>query len=279
MDTLLTPTIENNSKISTCSDLLRCASFYLNSVKNSTAGDYLPKVSIALHRESSEQLSNPTRSQHHKPVLVERNSRLILNLYEEKLKGLPPLVFQGWLDMELFSYIIRKQRELYRFNFERDVLPLHYVSGSAVQLMRYLVHQIEIGLRQALATNMILDAGHGLPLLYFYFYTLAPAKEDKVDYRRFSPHGWLKAIFLCKKFADFQSIYLLNSAGITSEIVRYWWQCHDHFIAEDRTFLETLVTTTHRYSEETFAFRLVEIFKLVKTSILLRPASRQYPSP
>ena len=267
-------TIEKNSETSNASDLLKHASFYLEVIKNSSAGDYLPKVCIAVHPESAKRRSNHTGSQSHKPVLLERNNRLILNLYEEELRGLPPLVLQGWLDKELFSYIIRKKSELYRFNFERDVLPLHYVSGSAVQLMRYLVHQIEIGLRQALATKMILDAGHGLPLLYFYFYTLAPAKEDKVDYRRFSPHSWLKAIFLCKKFADFQSIYLLNSVGITSEIVRYWWQCHDHFIAEDRKFLETLVATSHRYSEDRFAVRLVEIFKLVKTSILAPPASR-----
>jgi hypothetical protein len=249
-------------------DLLNDATFYLNAIKNSKAGVYLPKVSIALHQRSTDRRSSPKTSFHQQPVLVERNDRLILNLYEKDLIGIPPLVLQGWLDIEIFSYIIRKHNELHRFNFERDILPLYYVSGAAVQLMRYLVHQIDIGLRQALATNMILDAGHGLPLLYYYFYTIGPAEEDKEDYRRFFPHCWLKAIFLCKKFADFQSIYLLKSSGITPEIERYWWQCHSHLITEDRKFLEMLVSTTHQYRGETFAFRLVEIFKLVKTNIL-----------
>lgn len=268
----LMPTIENDSEITTCTDLLHYASLYLNAIKKSKAGAYLPKVSFALHRESIDRRLNPKTSQRSKPVLLERNKRLILNLYEEQLKGIPPSAFQGWIDMELFSYVIRKQPELYRFNFKKDILPLYWVSGSAVQLMRYLVHQIEIGLRQALATNMILGEGHGLPLLYYYFYTLTPAEEDKADYRRFYPHRWLKAIFLSKKFADFHSIYLLKHNGITSEIEKYWWQCHDHFKSEDRTLLETLVTTSHRYRTEPFAFRLIEIFKLVKTNILKPPA-------
>jgi hypothetical protein len=269
----LMSTAENASEISTCADLLRYASLYIDEIKSSSAGAYLPKIALSLHRGIIERQFKPNASEHRKPIILEQNQKLILNLYAGKFKGIPPLALQGWLDLELFSYVIQKQPELYRFNFQKDILPLFNVSGSAVQLMRYLIHQIEIGLRQTLATEMILDAGHGLALLYYYYYSLTPTEEDKEDYRRYLPHSWLRAIFLCKKFADFQSVCLLSRSGISTALKRYWWQCHDHFTSDDRTLLENLVSTSHQYREEPFAFRLIEIFKWVKTNILEPPAS------
>jgi hypothetical protein len=265
--------IENASVITTSADLLNYASLYIEDIRNRSVGTYLPEIALSLHRGTIDRPFKRNVLEDRKPAILEHNQNLILNLYAENLFGMPPLAFQGWLDLEIFSHVIQKQPELHRFNFQKDILPLFNVSGSAVQFMRYLIHKLELGLRQILAAEMILNAGHGLALVYYYYYCLTPAEEDKQDYRRFLPHLWLKAVYLSKKFGDFTSVCLLSRSGTNSALKQYWWRCHDHFTSSDRTLLENMVSTSYRYSEEPFAFRLVEICKLVKTNVLEPPAS------
>ena len=267
------PVTENASTISTKADLLHYASLYVEELRNSEAGIYLPEIALSLQKEYLDQPYRRNRIEDRRPGILERNQQLVLKLCVEKFTGMPALAFQGWLDLEIFSYVIQKQPELCRFNFQKDILPLFNVSGSAVQFIRYLIHQLELGLRQSIATEMILNAGHGLALVYYYYHSLPPAEKDKQDYQRLLPHLWLKAIYLSKKFGDFTSVYLLGRRGINSAIEPYWWRCHDHLIADDRALLKNMASTSHRYSEEPFALRLVEICKMVNTNLLKPPAS------
>ena len=53
-----------------------------------------------------------------------KGDRFIIHLCEERLKGIPLLEFQGWLEMELASCTLQLHPNLYRCNFRRRVLPL-----------------------------------------------------------------------------------------------------------------------------------------------------------
>jgi hypothetical protein len=234
----------------------------------SRSGNSLPEMVVSLHSNDIRHRVENASTDHRAIALQEQKDRLILKICLEKLIDIPTKALQGWIDKEIFEYVVQKKPELYHFNFKKDILPHYSVSGSMVQMMRYLVHQIEIGLRQALATNLILEAGHGDQLVYYYLYTLSPSEEDKEDYARFLPHRWVRAIFLCQKLADFHSIYLLSRNIARPDIKKYWWYCQDHFIADDRNLLEFLAATSHRKQREAFAFRLSAIFNKIKTTIL-----------
>lgn len=264
--------IENSSIISTRADLLHYASLYIEEFRNCSAGTLLPKIALSLQRETIDRSFKRNLFEDRRPGILEHNQQLVLNLCVEKLLGMPPRAFQGWLDLEIFSFVIKKQPELCRFNFQKDILPLFNVSGSAAQFIRYLIHQLDLGLRQAMATEMVLNVGHGLALVYYYYYSVAPAEVDKKNYRRFLPHLWLKAIYLSKKFGDFTSVYLLSRSGTNSAVKQYWWRCYDHITSDDRTLLESMASASDRYSEKPFAFRLIEMCKLIKTSLLQPPA-------
>ena len=61
----------------------------------------------------------------------------------------------------------------------------------------------------------------------------------------------------------------MANKGIAVELMSYWWNCHSFISPEDRRFLETLFYLSNHNPVKHFAETLVEMFKFVKTQMLL----------
>lgn len=225
-------------------------------------------VSLCFHRNQAAvqpalfgSCREPIFSQMH-------DNRLTIHLCEEDLFGIPQLALQGWLDLELSGWMVKRQPELYRFNFRKEILPLFTVSGSAVQFIRHLVAHLEAGLQRFLATRMIIDLGHELPQLYYYFLKINRSPSDRECYRRMVPHHWVRADFLCKKFKVYLCVALLADQGFSIALKSYWWDCHTYVLPQDRALLEKLVAVPSLHAERSYSYQLVQIFAAVKRQLL-----------
>ena len=58
--------------------------------------------------------------------------------------------------------------------------------------------------------------------------------------------------------------------GIAAELVTYWWNCHTYILPEDKHFLETLFQLSNQNPVKHFSETVVEMFKFVKSRLLLR---------
>ena len=112
--------------------------------------------------------------------------------------------------------------------------------------------------------------GNSMALLYYYTYKITPSVEEKENYQRLYPHQWIRAIFLCRKNKRFAPAALMAEKGIAAELVSYWWNCHAYMSPEDKRFLETLFYLSNQNPVKHFSETLVEMFKFVKSQLLVR---------
>ncbi len=104
------------------------------------------------------------------PVYSERQDNcLTIHVCEEALMGIPLLALKGWLDQELTCCLLKLQPEFYQFNFNKQILPLVPVSGSAVNLLRHMVEHLKYGLNRFI--NGFLDL---LTVTFINKYTKKP---------------------------------------------------------------------------------------------------------
>lgn len=104
------------------------------------------------------------------PLLISEvhHRHLTLHLFADVLVGLPRIVLQGAMDLELSLYTLRMHPRGLRFNFSRSILPLLPVSGMGVQIIRHLVLQIEDGVKRQLATQRLMNGRHGQAQLFLF---------------------------------------------------------------------------------------------------------------
>lgn len=198
------------------------------------------------------------------PVYSERQDNcLTIHVCEEALMGIPLLALKGWLDQELTCCLLKLQPEFYQFNFNKQILPLVPVSGSAVNLLRHMVEHLKYGLNRFLVTRMIIDSGHGLSQVCFYSFKMNPSSEERDNYHRIIPHHWIRASFLCEKFKEFMPISLLADRNITfsRDLKSVWWKHHEYLTHEDRILLEDLVIIPDKYSDAPYSVKLIEMFR------------------
>jgi len=204
---------------------------------------------------------------------VIKDNCLTIHLCEELLKGIPPLALKGWLDQELTCCLLETQPELYHVNFSKQILPLFPVSGSAVNLIRHMVEHLKSGLKRYLATILIIDLGHGLPQVYFYFFKINPNPEEKYNYQQIIPHNWIRASFLCQKLNEFMSISLLanRDIGFSRDLKSIWWNYNEYLLLEDKTLLEQIAAIPDKYVTKSFSYKLIEMFRKIQSCFFTRP--------
>ncbi len=254
------------STISSPSELAELAARFVDQFCSQMA--FPSAMDILFNRRSIDHLNRPPLTSPLYATL--QHQKLTIHLYEKELMDLSPLALQGWLDMELAHCQLALEPSLYRINFNNDIRPLFTTAGSSTHLVRHIVAHLETGLKHLIAAQIVIDMGNGTPLLYYYTYKISPSIEEKKNYRRLFPHHWIRAIFLCKKNKSFAPVALMADKGIAAELVAYWWDCHDYIAAEDKYFLETLFQLSNQNPVKHFSETVVEMFKLVKSQLLLR---------
>jgi len=209
-----------------------------------------------------------------------KGDRFIIHFCENRLKGISKPAFQGWLEMELALCILKLHQKLYQCNFRRRVLPLFPVSGLAENFARELVEHIESGLKRYLATRMIIEFGHGLSQVYFYFFKTAPYPKEKDEYQQTIPYHWVRSLFLCRRLREFMPIFLLahQNIDLAKDLKSKWWKYHEYLLLEDRSLLEKLAIIPDHNSKEPYPNQLVEMFKKVLPRLLIHQNQITPPS-
>ena len=205
------------------------------------------------------------------PIFSEKNGdHFTIHLCEECLKDIPSLALQGWLVQELSLCIQKLQPEFYNCNFRSKIYPLWPVIGLAENHMLEMVKDIETSLKKYLTTRLIIDLGLGSSQVYLYFYLINPDLEDRAHYQEAIPHGWTKALFLCRKLEEFLPIFLLAGQNIefSGDLKSYWMKAHDYLLLEDITLLKILAGIPEELQDAHYSDKVAEMFKKVKIRLL-----------
>jgi hypothetical protein len=191
----------------------------------------------------------------HPPVaLLLPDGNPMLYLRSVELVGRPASILEGGLAMELAAMILLQQHpENFRLNFEREILPMFNLSGSAVQFLRRLVMHLETGLRRLQAARLVIDKGYGSHLLYYYFSIFQPSDQDQRHYKKIIPHQWMRAMYLARKVAVWMPLTILDELDISSGLQEFWWDCHTYLMPEDHQLLVDLAAIPSRMDDQSFA--------------------------
>ncbi len=256
----------DNSIISTPSELARLTARFIDQFCSQMAFPSALDIHVDRHPKDSDHRS-PKVSPVHSTL---ENQKLTIQLCEKSLMGISPLALQGWLAMELARRHLQLEPSVYRVNFDKEIRPLINISGSGLQMVRHMVAHLETGLKNLITSQIVIEMGNSMALLYYYTYKITPSAEEKENYQRLYPHQWIRAIFLCRKNKRFAPVALMADKGIAAELVSYWWNCHAYMSPEDKHFLETLFYLSNQNPVKHFSETLVEMFKFVKSQLLIR---------
>jgi len=256
----------DNKTISTPAELAELTTRFIDQFCRQSAFPSTVRIQVNRHPQDMEPDTPQARPVH--SILA--NQQLAVHLYEEPLMGISPLALQGWLDMELARRQLELEPALYRINFDKEIRPLLYLSGSGLHMIRHLVVHLETSLKNLIAARLVIEIGHCVALLYSYFYRITPSIVEKENYQRLVPYDWIRAIFLCKKNRGFAPVALLAEQGAAAELESYWWSCHAYMLPEDKRFLKTLFSLANQNPIQHFSETLVEMFKFVKSQRLIR---------
>jgi len=256
----------DKSAISTPSELAKLTTRFIDQFCSRMAFPSTVDIQVNRHPKYDDHRS-PQASPVHASL---ENQKLTIHLCDEALMGIPPLALQGWLDMELARRQLELEPSTYRVNFNREIRPLFSMSGSSLHLVRHMVAHLETGLKNLIAAQMVIEIGNSRSLLYYYTYKTNPSVEEMENYQRLFPHQWIRAIFLCNKNKGFTPVALLADIGIAAELESYWWNCHAFLPPEDKRFLKTLFSLSNQNPVKHFSKTLVEMFKFVKSQLLIR---------
>lgn len=199
-----------------------------------------------------------------KPIYSEEYSnRLTIHICEEYMKEITLPAFQGWIDQELARCILKRKPDIKQFNFSKQILPLFPISGAGINFIRHLVEHIKIGLELYLATNIIIEIGHGIHQAYFYFYKINLQSEEGDNYRRIISHGWIRASFLSRKLKEIMPIKLLAKKNISfsRELESSWWQYHQYLVKEDRRSIKEIIDLPEQFAEASYSMKLIKMFQ------------------
>ena len=253
------------SSISRPSELTKFATRFIDEFCNRLAFPSAWDIQVKCHPEDSDQ--HPPRIRPLRSTL--ENQKLTVHLSEKALRDISPLALQGWLNMDLARRQIELEPRAYRINFEREIRPLFNISGSGVHMVRHMVAHLENSLKNLIAAQIVIEIGNIRPLLFYYHYKISPSVEEMENYQRLFPHHWIRALFLCKKNKGFLPVALLADTGTAAELESYWWHCHAYMSPQDRRLLKTLYRFSNQNSVKNFSENLVEMFKFVKSQLLI----------
>jgi len=258
-----------NSTVSSMDELSSLASRFVTEFETALSLKHPLNVELLLHQTRSG-LTGKHIDQSRPVVVTEQNgAEIVLHLHESDLVGIPVSALQGGLDLELAAIVLGHQIEKFQFNFKREILPLFNISGTALQVIRYLVFHLETIIKRVGAVQLVLDMDHGPPLCSYYYFTTSPSREDRESYEKLVPHHWTRAIFISKKCKVHAAVTLLARQGIFAGLDTYWWTCHDYFLPEDMRLMKELAEIAARFNQIGFSEQVVALFKTIKSALLI----------
>ena len=84
------------------------------------------------------------------------------------------------------------------------------------------------------------------------------------------PHNWTRASHLCGKLGDYMALSCLTDQGVGfSHSLLSDWQKQHRFIDKDQAFMGNMVFIADHYQDREFSFRLIEMFKLLRETLLI----------
>lgn len=202
--------------------------------------------------------------------VVERNGTLYISICSKDLLLIPLGALQGWLELKIVHAMIEADTNLYRFNFQNQILPLMPLSGSALYFIRELVEHLSRALKKREATKIITKMDRGLPQVYYYFHTINPTVEDRKLYKKSLPHNWTRASHLCGKLGEYMALSYLADQGIgfSNSLLSDWQKLYG-FTEKDQAFIGDLKSIANHFQDHEFSFRLVEMFKFLRKTLLI----------
>jgi hypothetical protein len=207
------------------------------------------------------------------PGYPERVGRdLVFHLAEEAIRVWPLPAVKGWIQREAAGVQLTMELGPAPFNFQKLILPLFPVSGSAVNIIRQIVEQLKGALDDLLATRILLDLGLVEPQFHFFAFRLGAPAQDPGPYQDTLPHGWVRASFLGGRLRDFMALSLLADQGREEgELLKErWWRIYGFFIREDQALLEELAQAILGSSRRPYPELLAGMFVRVRDALLLR---------
>jgi hypothetical protein len=202
--------------------------------------------------------------------VVELKGILHLSICSDFFLGIPVDALQGWLELKIVHAMVEADTNLYRFNFQNQILPLMPLAGGSLYFIRELVEHLSRALKRFEATKIIAKMNRGLPQVYYYFYSINPTAEDRKIYIKSMPHNWMRASHLCGKLSEYMALSYLTDQGVGfSHLLLSDWRKQYGFTKKDQAFMKGLVFIADNYQDREFSFRLVEMFKLLKETLLI----------
>lgn len=229
-----------------------------------------PSVEYSLNKEPGYPGLRHNAESDHSIRVTERDGTFHLAICSEDLLGIPVGALQGWLELKIVLAMIKADAVGYQFNFQDQIMSLMPVAGGSLYFIRELVEHLSRALKQLEATKIIIKMDRGLPQAYYYFYRKHPTAEDRILYKQLLPHNWSRASHLCRKLGDYLALSCLACRkGGFSRMLLSDWQKQYVYIKKDQAFMEKMVSIADHYQDSEFSFRLVEMFKLLKESLLI----------
>jgi hypothetical protein len=203
-------------------------------------------------------------------VFMETGGTLHISIYPDNILGIPAGALQGWLELEITQALFMADSDQYTFNFKNQIQPLMPVAGSSLYFIRELAEGLSRSLKKLDATKFIMRIDRGLPQVYYSFYLIAPAGEERELYENLLPHNWTRASHLCRKLADYIALSCLAEKGVGfSQLLLSEWPQQLGLIRADRVFMEEAAFVARQYHGDGFSVQLVEMFKMLRDSLLL----------
>lgn len=196
------------------------------------------------------------------------NNEPVLFLRTKDLVNRPLSVLEGGLALEFAVAALQQEQEIFQLNFEKEILPIFNVSGSAAQFIRRLVMHIETGLKRFKATEMAIQAGFGEKLFFYYFNILQRSDADRRHYINMISRHWMRAMYLTQKNSVYIPLPLLDKLGIFTGIRDLWRDYHDYLLPEDHKLIIELADTPRQLAGRHFTDHAVAMFRKIKVSLL-----------
>ena len=207
------------------------------------------------------------------------NGTLHISIHPDNILGIPAGALQGWLELEIAQALLMADPALYGFNFKNQIQPLMPVAGSSLYFIRELAEHLSRSLKKLDATKFIMRIKRGLPQVYYYFYLIAPTAEERKLYINLIPHNWSRASHLCRKLAEFIALSCLAEEGVGfSQPLLSEWPEQLGLIPADQVLMEEMAFVARQYHGNGFSVQLVEMFKLLRDSLLLVRSADTAPS-
>jgi hypothetical protein len=180
----------------------------------------------------------------------------------------PPPVLEGGLMLALTGYLQSLPADAFAFNFRRQILRTYPVTGSAVQIIRHLVHHLEEAVKRSLAVESCVAEGRARNLAPYFLHWVTPSPDGRRHYEHALPHAWMRALFLARLYVQFLPLTRLDGRASVSGLRSFWWDCHPWLLPEDRDLLDVLSAVVGRDSLASFASRVTASFEFLQRHLL-----------